>query len=134
MQTAGIISALRRGRVWLGHAFLVAFVLRALVPAGFMPEFTKSDGSFKIVICTANGSKVIDAGLDDNPHGGTVAKHMGDPCAMSGATALVLPDTAATFALPDLYPATVPAMGSPVTLPPARAGPAHAPRAPPTLA
>ena len=133
MRTAGIISALRRGRVWLGHAFLMAFMLRALIPAGFMPEFTKSDGSFKIVICTANGSKVIDAGLDDNTHGGTVAKHMGDPCAMSGATALVLPDATAMVALPNLYPATVSARGSPVTLPPVRAGPAHAPRAPPTL-
>lgn len=132
MGTLGLLSALRRVRVWLGQALLAAFVLKALIPAGFMPDFSGHDGqSFKIVICTANGTKLVDAG--DDGSGGTAAKHAGEPCALGSVAALTVPDVATTvaYAGPDDTSHTI--IRRAAVLPPVRAGPAHAPRAPPSL-
>lgn len=132
MGSEGILSALRRVRVWLGHALLIAFVLKALIPAGFMPDFSGQDGqSFKIVICTANGSKLVDAG--DDGSGGSVAKHAGDPCALGALVALTAPDLASTVAYTGRLTAARNKLPPAAVLPPARAGPAHSPRAPPSL-
>lgn len=38
---------------------LAAFVLSALIPAGFMPEFSKEGGSYELVICSGMGTKTI---------------------------------------------------------------------------
>jgi hypothetical protein len=135
MSGQGTISALRRVRVWLGHALLVAFVLKALIPAGFMPDFSGADGgSFKIVICTANGTKIVDADVDGTPHDGPVAKHMGEPCALGSLAVLTLPDLLATVASPATDAASLAPLQLSVSLPPARAGPANGSRAPPFLA
>jgi hypothetical protein len=118
--------------VWLGHALLAAFVLKALIPAGFMPDFSGLDGqSFKIVICTANGSKLVDAG--DDGSGGTVAKHAGDPCALATLAALAAPDVATSITYNGLPVSNRMAIAPAAVLPPVRAGPAHSPRAPPSL-
>jgi hypothetical protein len=118
--------------VWLGHALLVAFVLKALIPAGFMPDFSGQDGqSFKIVICTANGSKLVDAG--DDGSGGSAAKHAGDPCALGTLAALAAPDVATSVAYSGLIDAARDEIAPAAVLPPVRAGPAHSPRAPPSL-
>ncbi len=123
---------MRRVRVWLGHALLVAFVLKALIPAGFMPDFSGQDGqSFKIVICTANGSKLVD--VDGDGSGGTVAKHAGDPCSLGALTALAAPDLSTTVAYAAQLNASRAGLLIAVVLPPVRAGPAHSPRAPPSL-
>jgi hypothetical protein len=130
MGSVGLLSALRRVR--LGHALLVAFVLKALIPAGFMPDFSGQDGqSFKIVICTANGSKLVDAG--DDGSGGTVAKHSGDPCALATLAALAAPDVATSVTYNGLLAAVGGEIAPAAVLPPVRAGPAHSPRAPPSL-
>jgi hypothetical protein len=135
MSGQGTISALRGVRVWLGHALLVAFLLKALIPAGFMPEFSGADGgSFKIVICTANGTKIVDAGIDGTPHDGSLAKHMGEPCALGSLAALTLPDMLATVASPSIEAPSLAPLHLAVSLPPARAGPANGSRAPPFLA
>jgi len=132
MGSVGLLSALRRVRVWLGHALLVAFVLKALIPAGFMPDFSGQDGqSFKIVICTANGSKLVD--VDGDGSGGTVAKHAGDPCSLGALTALAAPDLSTTVAYAAQLNASRAGLLIAVVLPPVRAGPAHSPRAPPSL-
>lgn len=123
---------MRGVRVWLGHALLFAFVLKALIPAGFMPEFSGPDGgSFKIVICTANGTKILDADADGTPHDGSLAKHMGEPCALGSLTALTLPDMLATVAGPTIATQSLLPFELAVSLPPARAGPANGSRAPP---
>jgi hypothetical protein len=135
MPGSGTISALRGVRVWLGHALLVAFVLKALIPAGFMPDFSGVDGgSFKIVICTASGTKTVDADLDGTPHDGSLAKHMGEPCALGSLAALTLPDLLATVASPVIETPSLAPLHLAVSLPPARAGPANGSRAPPFLA
>ena len=135
MSGQGTISALRRVRVWLGHALLVAFVLKALIPAGFMPDFSGADGGpFKIVICTANGTKIVDADVDGTPHDGSVAKHMGEPCSLGSLAAFTPPDLLATVASPATDAASLAPLQLSVSLPPARAGPANGSRAPPFLA
>ncbi|OYW54316.1 MAG: hypothetical protein B7Y80_10255 [Hyphomicrobium sp. 32-62-53] len=132
MGSAGSLASLRRVRVWLGHALLVAFVLKALIPAGFMPDFSGHDGqSFKIVICTANGSKLVDAG--DDSSGGSVTKHAGEPCALSALAALAAPDVATSVAYSGLLNSARQEIAPAAVLPPVRAGPAHSPRAPPSL-
>lgn len=135
MRLPGVLTALRRVRVWLGHALLVAFVLRALIPAGFMPDFSGRDGqSFKIVICTSTGTKLIDSDdFGDDTNNGSSAKHMGDPCALGGLAVSLLPGLTATVDLPRVLDTTVGGLALAVVLPPARAGPAHSPRAPPSL-
>lgn len=123
---------MRRVRVWLGHALLVAFVLKALIPAGFMPDFSGQDGqSFKIVICTANGSKLVD--VDGGGSGGPVAKHAGEPCSLGALAALAAPDFSTTPAYTAQLDASRAGLLIAVVLPPVRAGPAHSPRAPPSL-
>ncbi len=132
MRSGWGLASLRRVRVWLGHMLLVAFVLKALIPAGFMPDFSGQDGqSFKIVICTANGSKLVDA--SDDGSGGAVAKHTGDPCALGSLAALTAPDLLTTVAYTGRLSATRGDLRPAVVLPPVRAGPAHSPRAPPSL-
>lgn len=134
MGKIGIISALRRSRAWLGQALIVAFVLKALIPAGFMPEFSKSgDGSFKIVICTANGTKIISTDADGVPHGKTIAKHAGEPCAVGALAAFPLPDAVAGLVPIRPVQEIAAAIDLAVVIPPARAGPAHAPRGPPSF-
>ncbi|MBA4130770.1 MAG: hypothetical protein C0519_05035 [Hyphomicrobium sp.] len=132
MGSVGFLSLLRRVRVWLGHALLAAFMLKALIPAGFMPDFSGQDGqSFKIVICTANGSKLVDAG--DDGSGGSVAKHAGEPCALNALAALAAPDVAASVLYHGLLDTARQEIAPAAVLPPVRAGPAHSPRAPPSL-
>lgn len=135
MRLPGVLTALRRVRVWLGHALLVAFVLKALIPAGYMPDFSGRDGqAFKIVICTANGTKLIDSDdFGDDTNNGSSAKHAGEPCALGGLAVSLLPGLSATVDLPRLLDTTIGGLELAVVLPPARAGPAHSPRAPPAL-
>ena len=135
MGSEGTISGLRRVRVWLGHALLVAFVLRALIPAGFMPEFSDPDGrAIKIVICTAHGTKLVTADEDAAADTNTIAKHASDPCAFAPITVLAAPESlVASISLSERQvPGT--ARNARQILPPARAGPANGSRAPPSLA
>jgi hypothetical protein len=135
MGCVGTIAALRRVRVWLGHALLVAFVLKALIPAGFMPDFSGRDGqSFKIVICTASGPKLVDANGSGDDHPEPLTKHAGEPCAVGALASLIAPELAAAAVVPAGVDAvaSIPLMA--FAVPPARAGPAHGPRAPPYLA
>ena len=135
MSGKGMVIALRRVRVCLGHAVLIAFVLKALIPAGFMPDFSGHDGqSIKIVICTANGTKLVDAdGFADDKSNGSIAKHAGEPCILGGLAASILPGLVATVDLPSEFDTSRDRFALAVVLPPARAGPAHSPRAPPSL-
>lgn len=140
------IGTLRR---WVAHLLLFAFALRALIPAGYMPDFSAtSRGSFKVVICTtASASSVAmkmnlgDVGLfddadslnDSNNNGAPhpLSKHSSDSCAFTGIASLALPDLEIApaarldFAAIKLTPAEA------AIVPPARAGPALGARAPP---
>lgn len=120
-------------RQWLSHLVLFVFVLRSLIPVGFMPDFSgTSIGAFRIVICTGFGQQTVD--LDANGHklpakpGGS--KHQ--PCAFSISAVPDLPLTAITIIQSAL--ATVITRGQIFeVLPPARAGPALGSRGPPQI-
>ena len=135
MAIEGTISALRRVRVWLGHALLVAFVLRAVIPAGFMPVFSALDGgALKIVICTAHGTKVITADEGAAADTSMVAKHASDPCAFAPLIVLAAPDNLVASISPAMRQVPGPVRNAGEIVPPARAGPANGSRAPPSLA
>lgn len=119
---------------WMTHLLLIAFFVRALVPAGYMSEFSSiSDAGLKIVICTGVGAKTIV--LDENgklvptPDNG----HHDQPCAFSGLTAVALPallslaTSAVEFGAVNFTPPTI------VQRPPARDGPTLGSRGPPLI-
>jgi hypothetical protein len=52
-------------RLWVARLLVVCFALRALIPAGFMPDFAAAaDGKFRVVICSAQGIKTVTLSLD----------------------------------------------------------------------
>ena len=133
MGKRGTIANLRRVRAWLGHALALAVVLRALIPAGFMPVFGDQDGGgLKIVICTAHGTKLVPADHDRRADNGAVEKHTSEPCAFVPMAAFTPPDVIVAPA-PSGYDEPLLTLHAAIALPPARAGPANGSRAPPAL-
>lgn len=64
---AGIaVPVARQFAVWL---LLCALLLRALIPAGFMPNLNPADGQGLLVICSGNGASLLlpDAGDTQAP-------------------------------------------------------------------
>lgn len=119
--------------VWL---LTTLFILRAAIPAGFMPVFNADGGgSFKIVICSANGAHTIDVDLGDASKPTPDQQASTDaPCAFAGigSVALIAPEPLNGLSMSH---ASVDAARRfhQTALPPARAGPAHGSRAPPHL-
>lgn len=120
--------ALRR---WVSNLLLLAFVVRGLVPVGYMPDFSAgSDGIFKVVICSAMSAKTIV--LDDS--GKPLSEvHHDQPCSFAGLAAVVVPEIdAIQLVIPDSEGSNF----SPhlaVRLPPTRAGPQLGSRGPPQV-
>lgn len=117
---------------WIVHVLLLAFALRALVPAGYMPDFgALSKGVYKVVICTSAGSKSITVDADGHSVPDNSGAHGDQPCAFSGLAAKALPNPQSiAIALPLLREADQFEVLS-VVLPPARAGPVLGSRGPP---
>lgn len=87
----GLISKYRSHRRCLGHVLSVAFFFKGLIPPGFMPEYSPSDYKIKIVICSENGMKLVDADENGFPlTDRTKAQKGHEPCAMSGLSSFVL--------------------------------------------
>lgn len=124
-------------RRWLAHLLLLAFALRALIPAGYMPDFTvAAHGAFKVVICSAASSSPIQVDLLDGSGSPTDqtekhSKHASDICAFTGIAAIALPDLQIEPLLLLEFAAIALTYPLAVTLPPVRAGPALGARAPP---
>jgi len=81
----------------IGWAVVVAFVLRALVPVGFMPGISPTGSGVGLVICTSTGVKtVVDPAQPEQQN-----KHSAKdgPCAFAGLGALSPPCTAAGWPL-----------------------------------
>ena len=78
---------------------LLALVVRAIVPAGYMPSF--SAGSVDLVLCSVDAGRLIEVDFGKSePAGG---KHMADaPCAFAGLTGPLLADLRIA-ALPFLF-------------------------------
>lgn len=123
-------------RGWIARLLLAAFVVRALIPAGYMPDFSAAaDGVLKIVICSASGEKsmTLDGGQTRAPSHNPTSSHDGQPCAFSGlASATLIDVTIGPAHYVSMAASTVVAPRA-VDVPPARAGPQLGSRGPPQL-
>lgn len=126
-------TAFRRLAGWL---VLCALFLRALVPAGFMPDLgALADGAYPITICSGGFERTILLDKDGNPVDQPAPHASESPCVFAAVVSLALPVLAAIL-LPLLALAPlarwVPSTSTPVPFPrpPGLAGP----RAPPAFA
>lgn len=121
-------------RSWLSRAVLCCLILRALIPTGYMPDFGATPaGAFKVVICSAAGTKTIALDRDGNPLPDRNDGHHGEPCAFGAlAQAMSTAPDAAVAASP-AYRIVAAADGTDAQLPPVRAGPVLGSRGPPRL-
>lgn len=94
----------RNLRAWLGHGALLAFLLAALVPAGFMPVVSARTGGLTIILCTGNGAVAVSADAlgTDGTSKAPVAPGHELPCifAALGASLLAPPLLALPLVLP----------------------------------
>jgi hypothetical protein len=121
-------------RAFLERLVLICLCLRALIPAGYMPDMDALQvGEFRIVICSATGTKTIAVDKDGLPHTDRNASHHDQPCAFStlAHSSVDLPELLA-FAAPE-YPAATANRAPQIQLPPTRAGPVLGSRGPPQL-
>jgi len=122
-------------RSWLSQVLIVLLLLRAVVPAGYMPDLgAVAQGQVGIVICSANGSYTIDH--DGQSQNSTPASRhkLTETCAFSGLAQAYMANAVAPEVLPTTIYAPVPfTIASQTVLPPVRAGPAHGSRAPPSI-
>lgn len=124
--TAGVVKQ------WLMRLLLLSFVVRALIPLGYMPDASAAaKGVFKVVICSALGAKMVTLDEDGRPVPSHDDQQHESPCAFAGIAAVALP-------MPESFALIVPtlAIAEPlasmaVQLPPARAGPVLGSRGPP---
>jgi hypothetical protein len=99
-----------------------------------MPDFRAlSQGTFKVVICTASGSKTLEVDSQGTTHPAAPGtNHNDQPCAFTGLAALNLPQLDIVTFEPVLA-ADAPLLAPlAVTLPPVRAGPILGSRGPPS--
>ena len=122
-------------RLWLCQVLTLCFVVRALIPAGYMPGFEGHAGAAaKLVICTAHGMKVITA-PGDGADPERSPEQGGADCAFAGLTPLAGVTAPAPVAAPVHAPMT--SIAFPVIAPrsPVRpTGPTSGSRAPPRVA
>ena len=119
-------------RWWITHLLLIGLLLRSLVPAGYMPDFsTTSDGGLKIVICTAIGVTALTVDDGGKPVPDQGRKHQDQPCAFAGIAAAPLPAMAPLETGTAAYERVAWAPRAGADLPPSRAGPPLGSRGPP---
>lgn len=135
MPTLPALPVLRYARALLARLALMCVVLRALVPVGFMADLpAAANGQFKIVICSAYGTRTVDLDLGLAPaHAPDKQSAKSDPCpfGMSPAAA-PLPAPLAVAMRQARTPEPVKTRTSPVSVP-FSTGPPLGSRAPPVL-
>jgi hypothetical protein len=52
------------GLMWLA---LLAVLVRALIPLGYMPSMAQKDGTFQMVVCSLDGPKTVTVQTDFDP-------------------------------------------------------------------
>ena len=122
---------IRRCRLAAVHFAIVAMLLRALLPAGGMPDPGRAAG---FVICTMNGSGLhTDGPLSGKPGPGN-SRHSHDECPCAAAPHVAAPVLAAYLSAPALTGRLADTLDRPeVSSLPLSYQP-HSPRAPPRLA
>lgn len=122
---------------WMIRLLLAAVVLRALIPVGFMPDFrAAAHGEFKIVICTASGSKLVTLDADGKliagePSSDHKAPHHDEPCAFAGIVGVAIATLDTPHLIVPQFDIAATSVSDDLVLPPARAGPVLGSRGPP---
>lgn len=133
MSHVNVTPVLHYGRALLVRLALACVVLRALLPAGFMADLgAAAKGEFKVVICSASGTKTINLDLGPGAaHDPNGQSSQGDICpfGMSPAAA-PLPEPIAIALTYKRTPKTVTAPAA-LVLVPFSTGPPVGSRAPP---
>lgn len=121
-------------RQWVASLLTVLFVARALIPTGYMPDFSAAPkGMFKVVICSSGGAKSVVFDADGKPVPHPKGDQHQQPCAFTGMAAVSLPVIEALpVESPDFHVSPVIAHLA-VQLPPVRAGPQLGSRGPPQV-
>ena len=89
---------------------LAAFMLRALIPTGWMPQASGGDG-VTLVICTVAGLQEITLGPDGHPQPAGDTGH--DPCPFASIAKFTPPALAALLVLPTDHGAVEPVRYAP---------------------
>ena len=76
---------------------LFAALLRAFIPAGFMPH--RENGQVTMVICTIDGARTVSGAPLEKTSGGEAMAAMQMPCAYAAMTALATPPEAPVLSL-----------------------------------
>ena len=123
-------SVWRRGAT---RVLMAAFILRALIPVGYMPDLgLLSKGILKVVICTGSGSKTLLLDHTGKPlPAKNTAKH-NQVCAFTGLAGVALPTIDHSPIMRD-FEANPLIKSAEMVLPPVRAGPILGSRGPPQL-
>ncbi len=119
----------RFGRALI-HVALLAMVMRALLPGGWMLG-PASDGAMSLVICSTSGLNHVD-GNDRHPD--SRDQHQNDACAFAAASHMAAPATGITLAPPQRIAMAASRFLNPVSASVSAAYQPHAPRAPPLSA
>ncbi len=121
-------------RRWMTHLLLMAFFVRALVPAGYMPAFSAtSDSGLRIIICTAAGAKTLLLNENGKPVPTPDSRHHDQQCVFSGLAAVAPPALMPLLASAVDFGAVAFKPNVIAELPPARAGPTLGSRGPPLI-
>lgn len=127
------LAALRRWRALLAHALLFAFMFRALIPVGYMPDaHALSDGKLNIVICHGDGDSTT-VPFDAGPAKQSKKAHASEPCAFAGFHTTFEPNLGIAIARSGFGVASRIKFNPQAVLPPVRAGPTLGSRGPPTI-
>lgn len=133
MRIRGDVEKLKTLRQWLSQLVLLAFVCRALVPVGYMPDFSKSGNVLKVVICSVHGFQSIDIETPENKAPAKSGALQQEPCAFSSAATLGFLSSPEIDIASSSVAIDATFLGAFNILPPALAGPALGARAPPQI-
>jgi hypothetical protein len=88
---------------------LTAFMLRALIPTGWMPQASTTGDGFTLVICTVAGLQEVTLGSDGHPTGNSDQANAGhDPCPFAAVAKFTPPALTPLLILPTDYGAVAP--------------------------
>jgi len=128
---------LQAGEGWrqtVARLLLVCFVVRALLPVGFMPTFgATGDQSLHFVLCLGDANAAQAASNPASPDQGDPSSTSHDQCAFSFLPRLALPETPGIAIAPLLLAGRVLGVAPSVGLIPIVAGPSLGQRAPPPV-
>lgn len=116
----------RFGRALI-HVVLLAMMMRALLPGGWMLG-PASDGAMSLVICSTSGLNHVDGG---DRHPDSRDQHQNDACPFAAASHMATPATGFTLAPPQRIVLSAPRFLTPIPAPVSATYQPHAPRAPP---